>query len=88
MLELLIGPALEGLKLIPNGKGKRKQAAKYQRAGIINLSTLIEDIDVAYAAGEELKGLTLKMLNAQLRNIKSIMETTADAIDDDTPDDK
>lgn len=85
LIELLVGPALEGLKLIPSGRGKRKQAVKFQRAAIQDLSLLRGEIEAAANAGEGISGFGLKMIVSQLGATQRVMETTADAIDDDTP---
>lgn len=81
----LVTLGLSALDKIPTGKGKRKQAVKYQREAIKDLSLLRGNLEAAANAGETISGFGLKMIVASLGATQNVMEATADAIDDDTP---
>lgn len=89
MLGTIIDVGLKALDKIPTGKGKRKAAIEFMRPeiqGIAQIRGLLEAAANSGGAGD--RELEYRLLSARLGVTQSIMQVTADAIGDDTPEDK
>lgn len=85
MWQALLGFAIDGIRLIPSGKGKRKAAVKYLQTESAAIETLVSDLNKSADAGEVIGGFSLRMLAQRLLVTKSMIDTTVEAIGDDTP---
>lgn len=85
MLLDIITLGLGALSKLPTGKGKRKAAIEYMRPEIQAVSLLRGTLETAANRGDNVSGFALQMLADRLAVTQSIMQVTADAIGDDTP---
>lgn len=88
MLLDIITLGLGALSKLPTGKGKRKAAIEYMRPEIQSVANLRGTLELAANRGDTVSGFALQMLADRLAVTQSIMQVTADAIGDDTPEDK